>query len=170
MTKLFRFFPLLGGTLLWLAGCNRTPAPPAEVPVSALRFPILLVWTGQSVQIKNAVDGLTSMHVNYVIHDRPQPVVIDSDLKIYNLNDLHTTKSGWSLMLNPSGSVPVVFKLVPHATQGLPAARKLITDCQWLGGYSDQVQAKKIAIADASTLEQMIAILQSEPPETEVTE
>lgn len=151
----------LGGLACWLCGCDRPDAAVVpETPRAELRFPVILVWTDSTVQIKSAVNGLKTMHVNYVTGSHPQPVVIDSDLKIHDMNGLHTTKSGLGLMLNPNGTVPIEFQLTPHARQGLDAARQLIRSCNWLGGDSDEVENKRDAIGEATSLEQMIAILQ----------
>lgn len=153
---------ILGGLTCWFCGCDRPAAAPPVTPQSLLRFPVILVWPGQSVLIERPIDGLKSMRINYLYGDRKDPVVIDSDLKIYDMKDLTGTKGGLAMMLDPNGFVPIKFKLAPHAKQGLATARQLIIDCQWLGGDSDAVQLKRTEIADATTLDQMIAILQGD--------
>ncbi len=156
------FLGLLGSLACWLVGCDRTPV--AEPPAPVLRFPVLLVWPGQSVMIRSEEDDLKSMHINYLTGERPQPVLLDSDLKIYDMLNLKTTKSGIGLMLNPSGSVPIEFKLQPHLTNGLDTARTLVSGCKWLGGDPDEAEAKRTKLNQATTVAAMIEILQGESP------
>ena len=155
---------ILSGLACWFCGCDRPATPVATRPPQAdLRFPVIVVWTGESLFVETPDEGLKKMNFNYVTGTRAQPVVIDSDLKIYDMNGLQTTMSGIGLMINGGGTVPIKFELAPHGKQGLAAARQLIIDCKWLGAGSDDSDKKRIAIADATTLEEMIAILQGEP-------
>ncbi len=155
---------ILGGLACWFCGCDRPAAPVATRPPQAdLRFPVIVVWTGESLFVETPEEGLKKMNFNYVTGTRAQPVVIDSDLKIYDMKNLQTTMSGIGLMIKSGGTVPIKFELAPHAKQGLDVARHLIIDCKWLGGDSDTAEKKRIAIADATTVDQMIAILQGDP-------
>lgn len=158
---------LLGGLLCWTAGCDRATvaAPPAPEPV--LRYPAILVWTGVFARTESATEGFKTMNVNTVLSHREQPVVIDSDLKIYDMADLKTTANGFKIMLNPNSHVPITFKLKPRQSQGLEAARKLLLDCQWIGKDAGNVDETKLAIQKATTAAEIIAILEKEAPRPE---
>lgn len=167
MTNRFRYLPLLAGLLGGLiCGCGPEPTAKTTAAEPTLRFPAILVWTGESARIVWPENALKTMHVNYVTGHQPQPVVIDSDLNIYDLLDLRMTQSGLALMLNPNGVTPIAFTLKPHASQGLDAARGLINGCQWLGVDGSDGAEKRDAIAKAESLEEMIAILRPEAPAT----
>lgn len=158
---------IVGGLLCWAAGCDRASVAAAPVSEPTLRFPAILVWTGSLARLEYEVDGFKTMHVNTVLNVRERPVVIDSDLKIYDMTDLQTTVNGFKLMLNPNSHVPITFKLKPHPSQGLAAARKLLADCQWIGKDPGAVDETKLAISKATTAEEIIAILEREPPPPE---
>ena len=132
-----------------LAGCAKQPPPkPAD-----LAYPVLVLFEqGGAVRHDNAGD-LAMMAVQRIMASASSPLLIDSRLDIYSLDDLESVHSGLWLMANPSGLSEVRFVLHRLATADLRRARQLIA-------ARARVDAQAMArIAQANSLAELIAAI-----------
>ena len=136
---------------------------PREPDASSLSYPVLLVRDDSKVEIITQASHLTSMNTNYVLSRPSDPLVIDSHFKIYELSDLQLVKSSLGLLIRGQGVEPVKFRLVPYEPSGTPeSVRTLVLRVKYLNSDSDKDAAIRRDLANAETLDEMIAILQRE--------
>jgi hypothetical protein len=143
-----RFLPLLAiACAAILAGCSREPE---VVPVGSLAFPVVLI-TGTNpsnalphrAKVIADASELGRMRVEQystltdtTISD--PPIVIDSAASIFDMKDIEGEHGGLWMMANPTGMMPIRYKLVRREPSGIEPARTLIANCKYLGGDLDQ--------------------------------
>jgi hypothetical protein len=131
--------------------------------LAELRFPVLLIHNGTSVRVLRNPEGLEQMHVNHVVLPSAAPMLIDSDLNVYSLERLRSTRGGLWLLVHPSGTTPVIFELTPKGRGGADAARELLLSCKYLDADPDDDARKRRALGAERTLAGFIAVLNCDP-------
>lgn len=144
--------------LLSLFGCRRaTPAP----TVAELKFPVLLVTENVSLKACPAEEDLTRLHSNYLdLSQGERRFVIDSDFRICQVLNLRSTRSPYLRMLTGPGTVAVQFEMEETAG-GLEAARKMVLGCKYLSIDSDKADQARQAIAQATSVSEMLVALEA---------
>lgn len=157
-----------------LAGCSREPE---VVPVAALEFPVVLITgsaTASSVYHRADVvangQGLSRMRVGRFtsLPDAAMedpPVVIDSTAAIFEMTDIEGEHGGLWMMANPTGMIPIRFRLVRREPSGIAAARVLLGHCDYLGrDLDDDRRKQRVArIRQAGTMAEIMRIVDELP-------
>ena len=143
----------LAGLLAFL-GLRAKPLPPPTV--ADLKFPVIVIHDGARFFIHRNADELHRLNVGMAMAYEHWPTLIDSDLRIYSMEKLRSTKGGLWLMANPTGVTPTSFELTRQPESGPDRARRLIINCKHLGGDDEQ---KRKAIATQTSLAGMIEVL-----------
>lgn len=98
---------------------------------------------------------LTRMHTNYLTLNDSAPILIDSEFKIYSLDNFRSMHGGLSLMANPSGATDVTFELKAQKS-GREAARGLLARQLEKQTWRDDLESARHALAAKQTLLEMI--------------
>jgi len=132
-----------------LAGCAKPPPPKA----ADLAYPVLVLFEQSGAVRHDNAGDLAMMAIQRVMASASSPLLIDSRLDIYRLDDLESVHSGLWLMANPSGLSEVRFVLQRVSTADLRRARQLIA-------ARARVDAQAMArIAQANSLAELIAAI-----------
>ncbi|HOX72647.1 MAG TPA: hypothetical protein PLR28_06225 [Dokdonella sp.] len=133
-----------------LAGCAKPPPPPKAVD---LAYPVLVLFEQSGAVRHDDAGDLAMMAVQRIMASASSPLLIDSRLDIYRLDDLESVHSGLWLMANPSGLSEVRFALHRESTADLRRARQLVA-------ARARVDAQAMArIAQAKSLAELIAAI-----------
>lgn len=152
-----------------LAACAQAPK---VVPVEDIAFPVVLI-TGQTptnaavhrADIELGPRDLSLMRVERYSTLASPPIVIDSNARIYDMNEIKGAHGGLWMMVNPTGLMPITFKLTERREQGLDVARALISACEFLGRDidSERREARVARLASVQSMPEMIAIIEEMP-------
>lgn len=168
-------FVALATAALALLGCRGEPKP---VPVSSLSFPVVLV-TGtrpnnevlHRARVMANADELGHMRVELysglsdpTLND--PPIVIDAKAAIYDMKEIKGEHGSLWMMANPTGMMPIQFKLLPREQSGMEAARALVAACEYFEyvRYGEQRDQQRVRIRRASTVAEIAAIVDEPPP------
>ena len=168
-------FVALASAALALLGCKGEPKPD---PVSRLSFPVVLVTgtkpnneVAHRARVMASADELGHMRVELYsgLSDPTRndpPIVIDSKAAIYDMKEIKGEHGGLWMMANPTGMMPIQFKLVPREESGLEVARTLVLACTYLDYVmdSDQREQRRERIRRAVSMQEIAAAV-GEPPE-----
>lgn len=176
-----RRFPLiaLATTALTLLGCHREPK---AVPVTSLSFPVVLV-TGtrpshelphrarvlaNAGQLGHMRVELYSALTDTTAHD--PPIVIDSRAAVFEMKEIQGEHGGMWMMANPTGMMPVRFKLMPRGDGGIVAARAIVAACDHFEYVMDSEQRdqRRERIRRAGSMAEIATIVGEQPPATSV--
>jgi len=124
-----------------LAGCDRRPP---EVPVGELKFPAILLYGQTSGQVARDAEDLALIPVQRYMVLPEQMLVIDSNARVLEMRDIAGQHGGGWITLNPSGLMPVTFRLVPQGPGGMEQARTLLLACEFLGRRIDDDSIARI--------------------------
>ena len=102
------------------------------------------------------------MHTNYLKLNSGTPVLIDSEFKIYSLDNFQSTHGGLWLMAHPSEATDVTFDLKAQK-HGRDTARELLTRQLEKQTWRDDVESRGKELAAKQTLLEMIAVLEGKP-------
>lgn len=155
-----RFGSLVSRTLgfLLLIGCKEKPAPPAS-KLEEIRFPAVMLFSSSSIRICNDRNELTNLHTNYLKLNEGSPTLIDSEFKIYSLDQFQSVHGGLWLMANPSAMTEVKFELKAQASGQEKARELLVRQLEKQTGRDDLEERRK-ALASKQTLLEMAAALE----------
>lgn len=152
-----------------LAACS--PAPKV-VPVEGIAFPVVLITSQDPTNaaphradIETSARDLSLMRVERYSTLASPPIVIDSNARIYDMNEIEGAHGGLWMMVNPTGLMPITFQLTERREQGPDAARGLISACEFLGRDIDSERrvARVARLASVQTIPEMIAIIEEMP-------
>ncbi|MCB1865528.1 MAG: hypothetical protein KDG50_08850 [Chromatiales bacterium] len=157
-----RSFAVLGALLASLVGCER---PPREVPVSELRFPVVLVFGDTEAQINVNAQDLALMHMGHYTHMPEQMRVIDAQARVFEMRDIQGEHGGLWMMLNPTGLMPISFRLIPARSSGLEAARGVILGCEFFDRVrgADETERVRDAVRRASDMASILRAIVNAP-------
>ena len=172
----FRAKFIFAGALAALLGaCHQAPK---VVPLKDVAFPaVLIIGSSARDQVAHAADiepnqrDLSLMRVETYLGIGDQtlsdpPIVIDSNARIYYMTEIKGQHGSLWMMMNPTGLMPLTFKLVERKEQGLDAARTLISACEYLGRDLDSERrvARVQRMAKATSMAEIIALVGEMPP------
>ena len=160
ITKLFRY--ALGSLLAggFLAGCGSAPTQPV---VSDLQFPVLVIYLNAGHERFDDAASLGDMSMQSVLMYKEPPFLIDSAMRIFQLADLKSTKSGLAIMASGgAGRTPVSFTLTATSDAGVVAARGLVQ--KHCNAFRDGPDAdrRREELAKAETIPQIIAAIEGQ--------
>jgi hypothetical protein len=160
---------LAGAFAALLAACSQAPK---VVPIDQIAFPVVLI-TGQDptnaaphrADVEINVRNLSLMRVERYSTLAAPPIVIDSNARIFDMTEIKGAHGSMWMMINPTGLMPLTFKLAQRKQQGLAEATALITACDFLGRDLDSDRrAERVALlAGAQTMAEVIAIVDEMP-------
>jgi len=168
-------FVALATAALALLGCHREPKP---VPVTSLAFPVVLV-TGtkpnnevshQARVMANATQlGHMRVELYSALFDTDRndpPIVIDSKAAVFDMKEIKGEHGTLWMMANPTGMMPIQFKLIPRDENGLTVARALVLACKYFDYVmdSDQLDERRERVRRADTMQEIVAAV-GDPPE-----
>lgn len=168
-------FVALATAALTLLGCHREPKP---VPVSKLAFPVILVVgtkpnneVAHEANVMANADELSHMRVERygALSDTDRndpPIVIDANAAIYDMKEIKGAHGAMWMMINPTGMMPIQFKLIPREESGISAARDLVLACRFFDYVmdSDQLNERREHVRLADTMQEIAAAV-GNPPE-----
>jgi len=172
----FRAKFIFAGALAALLGaCHQGPK---VVPLKDVAFPVvLIIGSSPRDQVAHAADvepnqrDLSVMRVETYLGIGDQtlsdpPIVIDSEARIYDMTEIKGQHGSLWMMMNPTGLMPLTFKLTERKEQGLDAARALISACEYLGRDLDGERrvARVQRMAKATSMAGIIALIDEMPP------
>ena len=144
--------------LFFVGSCSREkPAPKIE----NLRFPVVILFGNASIRLCQGPSELTRMHSNYLTLNNQDPVLIDSEFKIYSLDNLRSVHGGLWLMANPSGATDVTFELKAKGS-GRERARELFGLQLKKQTWRDDIDASLKTLSGSGILLEMVKVLQPE--------
>jgi len=147
---------LLAGALL--TGCEA----PRKPVVTDLQYPVLVVFPGSGYERFNRAEDLNDMSLQRVIMYKDIPLLIDSGMRIYQLADLKSTKSGLSIMVSAGvGRTPVTFNLVATKDAGLPIVRDILIREYGVLREGHDAEQRREQLDRATTIEQIIESIQT---------
>lgn len=149
-----KFLRLLG--LLLFVSCKEEPAP----RISALRFPVVVLFSSSSSRVCRDAGELTNMHTNYLTLNSGAPVLIDSEFKIYSLDHFQSTHGGLWLMAHPSAMTEVTFEL-KSLNVGRENARELFVSQLEKQSWRDDLESRKKTLPTKQKLLEMAALLEN---------
>jgi len=144
--------------LALLAGCRSKPAPPPAV--TDLRFPVAVIYEKSSAVLFPDATALGTMRIGHLNAVVGPPPLIDSDFRIYTLQELGSTHNGLWLMANPTGFTPVRFRLERTPKSGIETARELMRARLDKLTWRDDLPERREALAGAKTLTDMVEIVE----------
>ena len=168
-------FVALASAALVPLGCKGEPKP---VPVSSLSFPVVLITgtrpnneVAHRARVMANADALGHMRVELYsgLSDPTRndpPIVIDAKAAIYDMKEIKGEHGSLWMMANPTGMMPIQFKLIPREENGLSAARDLVLACEYFDYVmdSDQRDQRRERIRRAGSMQDIAAAV-GEPPE-----
>lgn len=149
---------LLGGILL--IGCEAAPPPPR---VDDLAFPVLVIYPHAGYEDFPSAESLNSMNTQRILHYRDVPLLIDSTLRVYQLKDLKSTKSGLALMASAgTGRTPVSYTLGRTTQSGVATVREIVLrECSPMTVGIDAERRREL-LATAESLQEILAAVDGE--------
>lgn len=148
-----------------LAACSQAPK---VVSAKDIAYPVVLItlvsptvdsYLSADVEIDQR--NLSLMRVERYSALSEPPIVIDANARIYDMTEIKGEHGSMWMMINPTGLMPLTFKLVEREEQGLNAARALIAACKYLGRDLDsERRTERLSrMARVQSMAEVIAII-----------
>ncbi|MFH1302995.1 MAG: hypothetical protein ABIK07_18195 [Planctomycetota bacterium] len=135
---------------LWLM--RGGPALP-QPTINDLNFPVVVFFSPTSFSVDHSAEELTTMNIQRVLMQQKPPHLIDNQLNLFQLDELNSTRSSYTLLLNAgTGTTPVSFTLKPVRDETRTEARKLLIGIVNPELPDDEAAAMKSRIRSAQRL------------------
>lgn len=172
-------FIALASAALALLGCKGEPKP---VPVGSLSFPVVLITgtkpnneVAHRARVMANADELGHMRVELYstlsdTENNDPPIVIDAKAVIYDMKEIKGEHGSLWMMANPTGRMPIQFKLIPREENGLEAARAIAAACEYFEYvmYSEERDRRREHIRRAGSVTEIAAVVDEAPEPTPV--
>lgn len=143
-----------------ILGCNRSQPP----QISDLKFPVLVIYPNAGTEVFGKPEDLNTMSLQRVMMYKDTAGLVDSELRIFQLANLRSTKNGLAIWIDGGrGPTPVAFDLVATQESGLAAARDWI--CRSTSRFTEGPSAdeERANLEAAGTLDELIALVSKSP-------
>jgi|GEM_PF-2893188 len=154
--------------LILLAGCHRAPAPAPAPTVAELRFPVVVLYGKSKVSLSTDAAALGIVSAAELNAVTGSPPLIDSDFRVFSLQEFGSTHHWLWHMANPTSGTSVKFRLERTPRGGLETAREMLRARLDEQTWHSDLPKRRAELAKAQTLAAMAEILEQKdasPPE-----
>jgi hypothetical protein len=148
---------LVAAVLLWLRFNSRRQWTPGD-----LAYPCLRVHDGRSWELISSEAELKLLGSGFYMNRRQDPLLVDSQLRVFEMSKLTMNGSELSLMVTGPRTIQVQFDLIPAAGNSSQRAKQLVEEL--LHDTEGELSpARQQELAEAVTFEQLLKLLRSDP-------
>ena len=129
---------------------------------SDLTYPCLRVHDGRSWELISSEAELKSLGSGFYMNRQQDPLLIDSQLRVFEMSKLTMNGSELSLIVTGPRTIEVQFDLMPAAEKSEQRAKQIIEELLH-DAQGELSPARQQELAQAVTFEQFLKLLRSDP-------